>query len=447
MSEETVTEKKVAAVVLAAGKGVRMKTSCPKVLNKIMGMPMIKPLLHSIKKAGIDKVVIVGAEDNKDALAPVVAPYPVVVQDKQNGTADAVLAAKQDLIGWDGDILVLFGDTPLIQVETIEKMKEAKKTADIVLLAFEKTEPNCYGHIICSDAGVERIVEFKDSSLSERQIKTCFSGLMCIDGGKVWDWIAKISNNNASGEYYLTDIVKVAKSEGAKISMVTGHEKEFLGINTLQELAYATKVVQEHYRKKFMDNGVMLIDPETVYFSYDTEIGSNVVIEPCVFFGTGVKIGNDVVIHAFSHIEEATIADGASIGPFARLRPLADIGKNAHIGNFVEIKKSTIEEGAKVNHLTYIGDARVGKGANIGAGTITCNYDGFDKYHTDIGEGAFIGSNSALVAPVTIGDGAIVGAGSAIAKDVPADALALTRDSQVIKKGWAAKFRESKKKQ
>lgn len=441
-------EEKIAAVVLAAGQGTRMKNSCPKVLNTVVGIPMIARLISTISKIGVEKVVVIGSEDNRDVLVKAVAPHDVTVQKEQKGTADAVLTAKPLLEDWDGDVLVLFGDTPLITAETIEKMfeKKAAEKADIVLLAFNKEEENRYGHIICSDAGVERIVEFKDASLAEKQIKTCFSGLMCVSGNKIWQWLDKIGNNNAAGEYYLTDIVKIAKAEKAKISLFLGDEREFLGINTLEELAYAEEVVQKYKRKQFMDNGVTLRAPDTVFFSYDTEIGKDVVIEPNVYFGKGVKIGDNVTIKAFSYIEGATIESGAVIGPFARLRPEAEIGQDAHIGNFVEIKKSKVGKGSKVNHLTYIGDADIGEKVNVGAGTITCNYDGYDKFRTEIGDGAFIGSNTSLVAPVKVGDGAIVGASSCITEDVPEDALAVARGTQHNKKEWAAKYREHKEK-
>ncbi len=440
-------EEKLAAVVLAAGKGTRMKNSCPKVLNTIAGIPMIDRLIMTIGKVGVQKVVVVGAEVNQKVLADAVAPHPVIIQKEQKGTADAVATAKSLLEGWDGDVLVLFGDTPLVRDVTIEKMVKAKaEGADIVLLAFEKEEENKYGHIVCSDAGVERIVEFKDASLSERQIKTCFSGLMCIDGKKIWSWLEKIDNNNASGEYYLTDIVKIAKKEGGKVSLVLGDEREFLGVNTLEELAYAEEVVQNFKRKQFMDSGVTLRAPNTVFFSADTQIGKDVVIEPNVYFGAGVTVEDNVTIKAFSYIEGAKIKSGAVIGPFARLRPGAKICQNAHIGNFVEVKKSKIGKGSKVNHLTYIGDADVGEGVNIGAGTITCNYDGFNKFETKIGDGAFIGSNTCLVAPVTVGAGALVGASSCVTEDVPDDALAVARGIQQNKSGWAKEYRASKEK-
>ena len=440
--------EKVAAIVLAAGKGTRMKNSCPKVLNEVVGVPMISRLISTIAKIGIEKVVVIGSDENRDLLAKAVAPHDVTIQKQQNGTADAVMSARGLLEGWTGDVLVLYGDTPLITTDTINHMlkKKEDEKADIILLAFDKEEENRYGHIICSDAGVERIVEFKDASLAERQVKTCFSGLMCISGDKIWGWLDKIGNNNAAGEYYLTDIVKIAKKEGAKISLFVGDEREFLGINTMRELAYAEEVVQNFMRGYFMDNGVVLRAPNTVFFSTDIQIGKDVIIEPNVYFGKGVKIGDNVTIKSFSYIEGATIESGAVIGPFARLRPEAEIGENAHIGNFVEIKKSKVGKGSKVNHLTYIGDTQIGEKVNVGAGTITCNYDGYNKFCTEIGNGAFIGSNTSLVAPVKVGDGAIVGAGSCITEDVPDNALAVARGRQSNKKNWAEKYRESKSK-
>lgn len=438
-------EEKVAAVVLAAGMGKRMKSSCPKVLNTIVGIPMIVRLISTIAKVGIQKVVVVGAETNKELLEEAVAPNEVIIQKEPRGTADAVVTAKPKLEDWDGDVLVLFGDTPLVRDVTIERVKQAKADgADIVLLAFEKTDENSYGHIVCSDAGVERIVEYKDASLTERKIKMCFSGLMCVDGSKIWKWLEKVDTNNVAGEYYLTDIVKIARSEGAKIALVLGDEREFLGVNNLEELAYAESVVQKYIRKRFMDNGVTLRAPETVFFSYDTEIGSDVVIEPNVYFGKGVKIGNDVTIKSFSYIEGATVEDGAVIGPFAHLRPGTKIANNVHIGNFVEVKNSVVGEATKVNHLTYIGDALVGKNVNVGAGTITCNYDGFEKSVTEIGDDAFIGSNTSLVAPIKVGEGAIIGAGSCVTEEVPENSLAVARATQHNKKDWAIKYREKK---
>lgn len=436
-------------IILAAGKGTRMKSDKPKVMHEIAGRPMVKHLISTLEKGNNakDNIIVVASADNADILTAAVAPHKVVIQTSQQGTADAVKAAAPALKGFTGDVLILYGDVPLISKETIADLFAAKEEgADIALLGFVPADPAGYGRIIVRLGEVEAIVEHKDASPDEREIRLCNSGIMCVSAPKLFAWLDKIKNTNAAGEYYLTDIIAMCKGEGGKIALIVGANDELLGVNSMEELAAAEHTLQEDLRKSFMAKGVTLKDPSTTFFSFDTKIGKGVVIEPCVYFGKNVTVADNVTIKAFSHFEGATIGESASIGPFSRLRPDADIGKSAHIGNFVEIKKSTVEQGAKVNHLTYIGDARIGEKANIGAGTITCNYDGFNKYLTDIGKGAFIGSNTALIAPVKIGDGAIVGAGSAISKDVEADALALTRAPQAQKPSWAAKFRAAKQK-
>ncbi len=439
------SEREIVAVILAAGKGTRMKTSLAKVLHKIAGRPLINHLLATLDKAGISKTVVVVSPEAEDVSAAV-APHKTAVQTEQLGTADAAASAYPELKDFAGDMMILCGDAPLLSEATIKRMRTTRAEGfDLVLLGFKPKDCAAYGRIVLlADGNVERIVEFADASAEEKVIDICNSGLMCGDAQKIFFWLRQVKPANAKGEYYLTDVVEIARKEGAKVGLVLGAEEELLGVNTLYDLAAAEKVVQQQLRRKFMSEGVTLIDPDTVYFSYDTQIGRNVIIEPSVFFGTGVTVDDDTIIKAFSHFEEAKIGKAVNIGPFSRLRPQADIGEGAHIGNFVEVKKSMVEKGAKVNHLSYIGDTRVGSKANIGAGTITCNYDGFTKSHTDIGEGAFIGSNTCLIAPVTIGDGAIIGAGSAIAVNVEKDALALTRAPQVEKKGWAARFRAIK---
>ena len=438
------TKNNIAAVVLAAGMGTRMKSSIPKVMHKIAGRPMLKHLLATLEEINARHVVVVIGSD-MEHVSETIAPHKTAIQHERLGTAHAVATAKKELENFDGDILILFGDTPLIKQETLEKMLKARRAgASVVVLGFTPDDAAQYGRLIVGDKGLEAIVEYKDANAEQRQVNLCNSGVMCVNGSKLYDLIDKVDNSNASGEYYLTDIIEIACNDGLKCTVVEGEVDELLGVNSKKDLAEAESIAQKRLREKAMENGATLIAPETVHFSYDTVIGRDVVISPFVVFGLGVTIADNVEIKGFCHFEQAVVSNGALLGPYARLRPGAEIGENAHIGNFVEIKKARVEKGAKVNHLSYIGDARVGSKANIGAGTITCNYDGFGKYYTDIGEGAFIGSNTALVAPVSIGDGAITGAGSVITKDVEANALALTRAKQQEKSGWAAKFRKIK---
>ena len=370
----------------------------------------------------------------------------VAVQAERLGTAHAVLAAKGALAGHGGDVLVAFGDTPLISAETVRRALAARRSAAdpaVVVLGFEAAEPGAYGRLIRdADGALAAIVEAKDATPEQRAVTLCNSGVMVLDGRIAWELLAAVGNANAKGEYYLTDVVALARARGRACAVVEGAEEEFLGVNTRADLAVLEAISQTRLRAKWLAEGVTMTDPTTVYFSADTRLGRDVTIDPFVVFGPGVTIGDNVTIKGFCHFENAQVAAGAILGPYARLRPGAEIGPGAHIGNFVEIKKSRVEDGAKVNHLTYIGDARVGAGANVGAGTITCNYDGFNKSFTDIGAGAFIGSNTSLVAPVKVGDGAIVGAGSVVTHAVPEDALAVTRAPQKTLAGWAARFRD-----
>ncbi len=441
------TKRKTAAVILAAGLGTRMESALPKVMHPLAGRPMINHVLSTLESLAAERVVVVVGEDMK-GVAEAVAPHTIAVQHRRLGTAHAVLAAREALRDFDGDVLVLYGDTPLIAPETLESMRDARASAaepDVVVLGFRPGDPGQYGRLITGPEGdLERIVEAKDASRDELNVDLCNSGVMVINGARMFGWLERIGNDNAKGEYYLTDIVALARGDDCRCAVVEGNEDELLGVNSRGELAVAEALVQTRLRARAMASGVTLVDPATVYFCDDTRFGRDVLIEPHVVFGPGVALGDNVTIRAFSHIEGAKIAPGAGVGPFARLRPGAEIGEGARIGNFVEVKKSTVEEGAKVNHLAYIGDARIGAGANIGAGTITCNYDGFFKFPTDIGKGAFIGSNTALVAPVKVGDGAVVGAGSVVTKDVAADALAVTRAPRTEAEGWAARFRERK---
>jgi len=420
-----------------------MKSGLHKVLHPVAGRPMLLHLLASIEALQPErKVVVVGA--GRDQVEAAVAGHGVdiAVQDQQLGTGHAVMQAHDALAGFAGDVLILYGDVPLVGTETMRAMIERLNRGDeprSVVLAFRPTDPAAYGRIIADQQGViEKMVEFKDASAEERAINLCNSGLMAVRSTDLFVLLDSIHNKNAAGEYYLPDIVMLP---GATSAVIETSADEVAGVNSRVELAAVEAAWQAARRDEAMRNGATLIAPETTFFAHDTVLGRDVVVEPNVVFGPGVTVEDDVIIHAFSHLEGAIVRKGAEIGPYARLRPGADIGPKAKVGNFVEIKKATLAEGAKANHLSYIGDASVGAGANIGAGTITCNYDGFLKYRTEIGAGAFIGSNSALVAPVKVGDGAIVGAGSVLTRDVEADALAVARGKQQAISGWAAKFR------
>lgn len=439
----------IAAVVLAAGAGTRMKSAKYKVMHEIGGRPMISHLLETVGTLSPEKVVVVTSPDMQ-SVQETVAPAEIAIQQTAEGTGHAVASALDKLAGATGDVLILYGDTPLITSETlsrmIEKRRETANTAAVVL-GFEPEDPAEYGRLVADDTGrLSAIVEFADADEQTRAIGLCNSGVMAISAEHISGLVKAIGNENAKGEYYLTDIVEIANKKGLTCAYVKGDEKELLGVNNRIQLAEAEQAVQAIWRQRAMEQGVTLIDPASVWFSHDTKLGKDVVIEPNVFFGANVEVADNVRIKANCHLEGTRIGDGAQVGPFARLRPGADLAKGVKVGNFVEVKKASIEAGAKVSHLSYIGDARVGTGANVGAGTITCNYDGYDKFHTDIGAGAFIGSNSALVAPVKIGEGAIVGAGSTISKDVPADALGIERSQELQKSGWAARFRSLKKK-
>ncbi len=442
------TKIKTAAIVLAAGLGTRMKSGIPKVLHPLAGRPMIAHLLQTLSALKPDQIVVVGGGDGMADVAAAVAPHPCDDQGERLGTGHAVLAARPALGDFDGDVFVLFGGDPLIGADTLSRMIEArhsKPQPSIVVLGFETWEPAAYGRLITDgDGALEAIVEAKDATPEQLQITLCNSGVMLIDGRVLWGLLDRVGNENAKGEYYLTDIIALARGDGLTCAVVEGDEDELLGVDDRIDLASAEAYMQNQLRFAAMQGGATLLDPDSVHFSFDTRLGQDVTVGPHVVFGPGVSVGDGATIKAFSHLEGAHVSYGATVGPFVRLRPGADVGKGARVGNFVEIKNAVLGEGAKVNHLSYIGDADIGDGANIGAGTITCNYDGFMKYQTVIGKGAFIGSNTALVAPVTIGDGAVVGAGSTITKDVDADALALTRPEQKQAKGWAKNNREIK---
>ena len=440
-------KREIAAIVLAAGEATRMKSDTPKVLHAIAGRPMIGYVLDALAALPADRVVVV-VGPGMDDVVEAVAPAECALQEAPLGTGHAVLSAREALAGFTGDVLVLFGADPLITPKTLRAMVAARRTAPepaIVALGMRPADPALYGRLIVSaDGALENIVEARDATAGEQAVTLCNAGAMAVDGARLFDLLERVGNDNAKREYYLTDIVAVARADGLHCAVVEGAADELIGVDSHAGLAAAEALVQDRLRAKAMADGVTLLDPPTVTLSYDTAFGRDVVVDPHVVFGPGVRVGNGVRIRAFSHLEGATLADGAAVGPFARLRPGAEVGVDARVGNFVEVKNAAIEAGAKVMHLTYIGDARVGAGANVGAGTITCNYDGFTKSHTDIGAGAFIGSNTALVAPVKVGDGAVVGAGSVITGDVAADALALTRAPQTTHAGWAARLRAAK---
>ncbi len=436
------------AIVLAAGEGKRMRSSKPKVLHEVGNRAMVSHVLTAVKSAGADAVAVVVGPGREDVAAEARAMVPgaqVFTQVDRLGTAHAVLAAKAALEQGYDDVIVAFADTPLVTPETFARMRAPLADgAGVVALGFEAADPTGYGRLVTEHGELDRIVEHKDASEAERAIRLCNAGLMSFEGRTALARLARIGNSNAQGEYYLTDLVTVARADGARAIALVAPEEEVQGVNDRRQLASAEAVFQRRMRDAAMLGGATLIAPETVFFSADTFIGQDVLIEPHVVFGPGVSIANGAVVHAFSHIEGASVGEDATVGPFARLRPGADLGERAKVGNFVEIKAATLGKGAKVSHLTYIGDAEIGAEANIGAGTITCNYDGFLKYKTFVGEGAFVGSNSSLVAPVTIGAGAYVGSGSVITSDVAPGALAVARGRQMQREGWATSFRKRK---
>ncbi len=434
----------VATVILAAGKGTRMKSALPKVMHAIGGRPMVQHVLATAAALDAEKQVVVVGPDMAD-VAGAVAPWDTAVQENQLGTGDAVLAARSLLAGFTGTVLVLYGDTPLIRTETLRAMiaKRAETGAAVVVLGFRPDEPGGYGRLVTApDGSLDAIVEAKEATPEQLEIDLCNSGVMAIDGAAMFDLLDAVGNDNAKGEYYLTDIVEIARSRQMRGAYIEAEEAELLGVNSRADLAVAESVLQGWLREAAMAGGATLTAPETVFFSWDTRLGQDVIVGPHVFFGPGVTVDDTAEIRAYSHLEGAHVKSSAQVGPYARLRPGAVLEAGSRVGNFVEIKNAVLGEGAKANHLSYIGDADVGAGANIGAGTITCNYDGYLKWRTKIGAGAFIGSNSALVAPITVGDGAIVGAGSTITRDVEPDALGVTRADQEEIPGAAKRFRE-----
>ncbi len=436
----------IAAIVLAAGQGTRMKSDLHKVLHPIAGRPMLMHLMASVDALSpVRKVVVVGSgkEQLETALA---GSADLAVQEPQHGTGHAVRSAQSSLSDFDGDVLILYGDVPLVPTATMQAMIDRLNAPDspaVVVLAFEPDDTQSYGRVIAVGDRIVKMVEHKDATDDERACRLCNSGLMAVRADDLFSLLARVDNDNAAGEYYLVDIVNIANADGRICAVIRTDPLSVAGINSRAELAAVEGKWQQRRRAAAMADGATLIAPKTVWFAWDTVIGRDVVIEPNVFFGPGVTIADNVTIRAFSHIEGATIATGCQIGPYARLRSGSVLGNDVKVGNFVEVKNARFGRGAKANHLSYVGDADVGANANIGAGTITCNYDGYYKYRTVIGPGAFIGSNSALVAPVTIGERAIVGAGSVVTADVAAEALVLVRPEQREKPGWAKRFREA----
>ncbi|QDP18904.1 bifunctional UDP-N-acetylglucosamine diphosphorylase/glucosamine-1-phosphate N-acetyltransferase GlmU [Sphingomonas xanthus] len=435
-----------AVVILAAGQGTRMRSDTHKVLHPIAGRPMLLHLLATVEAMGAERrVVVVGKGRNQLEAALDGHGVTLAVQAEQKGTAHAVQMAAAPLSDFDGPVLVLYGDTPFVTEDTLQRMLDRLAAADnpgVVVLASSPDDGKAYGRVILGEGDrISKMVEYKDANEAERAVRLCNSGMLAAHSRDLFRWLDAVGNANAAGEFYLPDVVMIARDDGRAPVVIEGEPFETAGVNSRAELAHLELDWQRRRREQALDQGATLIDPESVWFSADTVLGRDCTIEPHVVFGPGVSIADGATIRAFSHIEGATISTGCEVGPFARLRPGAILSEGARIGNFVEVKKARLGKGAKANHLSYIGDAEVGEKANIGAGTITCNYDGFGKYRTTIGAGAFIGSNSALVAPVSIGDGAIVGAGSTITSDVAADELAVARGDQRGLKGWAARFR------
>ena len=440
-------QRRFAVVILAAGQGTRMRSDTHKVLHPIASRPLLLHLLDRVDALGADKRVVVvgkGREQVEKAIAG--RDVAIAIQAEQKGTGHAVQQAMEALAGYDGPVLILYGDTPFVEGNTLGRMLDrldGEGGPGVVVLASCPPDPLKYGRIILGQGDrIAKMVEYKDATEEEREVRLCNSGMMAVRAGDLFRWLESVGNDNAAGEYYLPDVVNIAAAEGREAVVIEGDPYETAGVNSRAELAHLELEWQRRRREQVLHEGATLIDPESVWFAYDTRLGRDVTVEPHVVFGPGVQVADGATIHAFSHIDGATIGTGASIGPFARIRPGTRLAERTKVGNFVELKKAEVGPGAKVNHLSYVGDATVGASANIGAGTITCNYDGFGKYRTIIGAGAFIGSNTALIAPVSIGEGAVVGAGSVITEDVEPDSLAVERTEQKGIAGWAKRFRE-----
>lgn len=435
----------VSLIILAAGQGTRMNSDLPKVLHKVAASPLLHHCMNAAVALAPEKTVVIvghGAAEVERAAHAFDEDVAVVLQEEQLGTGHAVAQAAPLLKDASGDAIVLYGDTPFIRPETLQAMLDARQTHAVVVLGFEAADPGRYGRLIANGEQLDRIVEYKDATDAERAITLCNSGVICADAKTLFKLVDAIEPNNAAGEYYLTDIVGLARANGLSAGVVICEEAETLGVNTRQQLADAEREFQRRARAEALENGVTLTAPETVFFAMDTVIGRDSIIGPHVLFGPRVTIESEAEVKGFCHLEGCHISRGSDVGPFARLRPGAELAENVHVGNFVEIKNAILDEGVKVGHLSYIGDADVGEATNIGAGTITCNYDGVMKHRTTIGKGAFIGSNTMLVAPVKVGAGALTGSGSVITQDVPAEAIALGRARQVNKDGLATKIFE-----
>jgi len=436
------------AIILAAGEGTRMQSQMPKALHPLAGRSLLAHVMNAACSVGADNLAVVVGLDHGAVAAEAHRCAPkaqIYEQHERLGTAHAVLSARKAIVGGADDILVMFADTPLVRQDALSKMRDALAGgAAVAVLSFKPVDPQGYGRLVMQGRELIAIREERDATPDERKIGLCNGGLMALAGKSALEILARIGNANAKGEYYLTDAVAIARDMGLKAVAIETSEDDVRGINTKVQLAEAEAVLQQRLRQAALEAGVTMIAPQTVYLSPDTKLGKDVTIEPNVVFGPGVTVEDGATIRSFSHLEGAHVGKGARVGPFARLRPGAELGENVRIGNFVEVKQATIEAGAKANHLTYIGDARVGEGANIGAGTITCNYDGIAKYRTDIGKRAFIGAHSALVAPIKVGDGAYIGTGTIVTKDVPPEALAIARAKQTIKEGWAKRLQQVK---
>ena len=437
-----------AAVILAAGKSTRMKSTRSKVLHHVGGRSMLEWVAQLARSAGAEKIVCVVGEANKDVRAAAEAlGLDIAVQEPQLGTAHAVSAAKKALKGFKGNLAILYADTPFVTKRTLNRVYKSLETgADVTVLGFEPDDPGAYGRLITEKGELTAIVEAREASPEELAVGLCNSGVVAASVKNMFWALDRVDNNNLKGEYYLTDIVEILRANKKKAKAIIADTDEVMGVNSRLDLAIAEMSFQVGMRQAMLKKGVTLRDPDTIYFSYDTTIAQDAEIGANVVFGPGVKIAKHAVIHPFCHIEGTKIGEGAQIGPFARLRPGTEMGAGSKAGNFVETKKSKVGKNSKINHLSYIGDAKIGIGANIGAGTITCNYDGYFKHQTTIGDGAFVGTNSSLVAPVKIGKGAYLGSGGVITKDVPADALAVARADQVNKKGWAKRYNTAQKK-
>jgi len=441
------TSRTCLTLILAAGEGTRMKSALPKVLHRAAGRTLLGHAICAAREAGAGRLAIVVGPSHEDVAAEALYHAPeaqIFVQAERKGTAHAVLAARAALEQSSDDILVLFGDTPLIRPETLCRLRGAvAEDAAVAVLGFEPKSPSGYGRLIMKDGELVAIREEKDASEDEKEISLCNAGLMALSGGYALNLLDRVTNNNASGEFYLTDVVGLARASGLKAVALVADEAEVQGVNTRVQLAAVEAAFQERLREHAMREGATLIAPESVFFAADTKLGRDVTIEPNVFFGPGVTVEDGATIRAYCHVEGAHIGKDVTIGPFARLRPGASLGQHTRIGNFVEIKNAVLDHGVKVNHLAYVGDASVGADANIGAGAITCNYDGVRKHRTEIGAGAFVGVNSALVAPVSIGAGAYIATGSVITDDVPPNALGIARSRQTVKEGWAEERRKN----